>query len=271
MAEDRLRPLIRPGRVALTDDGARVGFDLPKNHALDERLATFRQRIEALGSALAAEGTRALLVVLQGRDTGGKDGTIRKVFGDVNPTYCEVHAFRQPTPIELRHDFLWRVHQQVPARGMIGVFNRSHYEDVLVVRVHELVPDTLWRKRYDHINAFERLLTDHGTTVLKFFLHISKEEQRERLEARLEDPAKNWKFQVGDLEERKRWDDYTAAYEEMLERTSTEWAPWYVVPADKKSARDFLVAGVVVDALERLDPRFPEADPAVLAYRGKIE
>ncbi len=271
MAPARLRPLIRPGPVALPDADARSSYDFPKNHELNEQLEALRDRIEARGSALAAEGTRAVLVVLQGRDTAGKDGTIRKVFGDVNPAYCVVHSFKQPTPLELRHDFLWRVHQAVPPAGVIGVFNRSHYEDVLVVRVHELVPEPLWRKRYDHINAFERLLADHGVTVLKFMLHVSKEEQRSRLEARLDDPSKNWKFSVGDLEERKHWKAYTAAYEEMLERTSTEWAPWYVVPADKKSARDLLVAEVVAEALDRLDPRFPAADPKVLDYRGKID
>ena len=233
-------------------------------------MTAFRDRIESLGSALAAEQTRALLVVLQGRDTAGKDGVIRKVFGDVNPAYCQVNNFKRPTPLELRHDFLWRGHAVVPPAGTIGIFNRSHYEDVLVVRVHSLVPERLWRKRYDHINGFERMLVDHGVTVCKFMLHISREEQRQRLEERLADPAKNWKFAVGDLGERERWDDYTAAYEEMLERTSTPWAPWYVVPADQKSVRDFLVAEVVVDALERLDPKYPTADPAVLACRGRI-
>lgn len=265
-----LRPLVQPGSLVLRDEDARCAADLPKNHVLDDRLEALRERIESLGSALAAEATRAVLVVLQGRDAAGKDGTIRKVFGDVNPAYCEVHSFKRPTPLELRHDFLWRVHQVVPAAGTIGVFNRSHYEDVLVVRVHRLAPESLWRQRYDHINAFERLLVDHGVTVLKFLLHISREEQRERLEERLDDPSKNWKFSVGDLEERKLWDAYTAAYQEMLERTSTEWAPWYLVPADKKSVRDYLVAEVVAAALERLDPRFPKADPGVLEYRGQI-
>lgn len=267
----RLAPLVHPDRVRLDDRDAVPPDGLLKGNDRDERLEALRHRLEELAAALGAEQRRAVLVVLQGRDAAGKDGTIRKVFGDLNPAYCRVHTFKRPTPLELRHDFLWRVHAVVPPAGVIGVFNRSHYEDVLVVRVHSLVPEALWRRRYQHINEFERMLTDHGVTVLKFLLHISREEQRERLEERLADPTKNWKFEVGDLKERARWDDYTRAYEEMLERTSTTWAPWYLVPADKKGPRDLLVAEVVVDALERLAPRFPEADPGVLEWRGRIE
>ena len=265
-----LQPLINPPAVHLADEDAKPPKGLPKGDEADARIDELEGRLEQLASALGAEGKRALLVVLQGRDTSGKDGVIRKVFGDLNPAYCQVSSFKRPTTLELRHDFLWRAHQQVPAAGTVGIFNRSHYEDVLVVRVRELVPEALWRKRYQHINEFERLLVDHGVTVLKFLLHISKDEQRERLEERLADPSKNWKFAVGDLEERKLWDAYTAAYEEVLLRTSTEWAPWHVVPADKKTARDILIAETVVDTLERMAPQFPAADPAVMAYRGKI-
>jgi PPK2 family polyphosphate:nucleotide phosphotransferase len=268
----KLQPLVHPKNVHLTDAGAVTDLPVPKKDGVrDDELEALRDRLEKQARALAAEQRRAVLVVLQGRDAAGKDGTIRKVFGDLNPAFCRVSTFKRPTPLELRHDYLWRVHQVAPPAGTIGIFNRSHYEDVLVVRVHSLVPEARWRLRYQHINDFERLLTDCGVTVLKFMLHISREEQRERLEERLADPAKNWKFDVGDLKERAKWDDYTAAYEEMLERTSTEWAPWYVVPADKKGARNLLIAEVVVDALERLAPQFPPGDPEVLAWRGKIE
>lgn len=266
-----LKPLIEPKGYRLTDDAAKSDFDVPKSDERKEELEELRDRIEKQAQALSAEQRRALLVVLQGRDTAGKDGTIRKVFGDLNPAYCRVATFKRPTPLELRHDYLWRVHAVVPPAGVIGIFNRSHYEDVLVVRVHSLVPEKDWRLRYQHLNDFERRLTDCGVTILKFMLHISKEEQRERLEERLADPAKNWKFEVGDLKERAVWDDYTAAYEEMLERTSTIWAPWYVVPADKKSVRDYLVAEVVAETLEAMAPQFPAGDPEALAYRGRVE
>ena len=266
----RLKPLISPGKVTLTDADARPAGGLAKGDDAQSALAEIRGRIEELQLALGAEERRSLLVVLQGRDTSGKDGVIKSVFGDLNPMYCQVSSFKRPTPLELRHDFLWRAHQVVPPAGMIGIFNRSHYEDVLVVRVHDLVPEKLWRKRYQHINDFERMLVDHGVTILKFALHISKEEQRERLEDRLADDQKNWKFEVGDLKERGFWDQYTAAYEDMLELTSTKWAPWYLVPGDKKTARDLLIGEVVADALETMAPRDPKADPEVLSYRGKV-
>lgn len=266
----RLKPLIDPGKVTLTDADALPSNGLPKGDEADKALADIRRRIEELQLVLGAEGRRSLLVVLQGRDTSGKDGVIKKVFGDLNPMYCQVTSFKRPTPLELRHDFLWRAHQAVPPAGMIGVFNRSHYEDVLVVRVHDLVPEKLWRKRYQHINDFERMLVDHGVTILKFALHISKEEQRQRLEDRLADDQKNWKFEAGDLKERGVWDEYTAAYQDMLERTSTEWAPWYLVPGDKKTARDLLIGKVVVETIEQMAPQYPKADPEVLRYRGKI-
>lgn len=266
----RLEPLAPGQSPELSDAAARAVKGTPKGDDANALLEPLRHRMEELQLALGAEDRRALLVVLQGRDAAGKDGTIKRVFGDLNPAYCRVSNFKRPTPLELRHDFLWRVHQQVPPAGVIGVFNRSHYEDVLAVRVHQLVPEASWRKRYAHINEFERMLVDHGVTILKFFLHISKEEQRERLEERLADPTKNWKFDPGDLAERKRWEAYTEAYQDMFLETGTVHAPWYLVPSDQKSVRDLMIAEVVVDTLERIDPQYPDADPAVLAFRGKI-
>ncbi|MBX3145533.1 MAG: polyphosphate kinase 2 family protein [Gemmatimonadales bacterium] len=262
---------VAPGTAPdLSDEAARAPKGTPRGSEANALLDPLRHRMEDLQHALGAENRRALLVVLQGRDAAGKDGTIKRVFGDLNPAYCRISTFKRPTPLELRHDFLWRVHHQIPPAGVIGVFNRSHYEDVLPVRVHRLAPESLWRARYRHINEFERMLVDHGVTILKFFLHISKQEQRERLEERLNDPTKNWKFDSGDLKERELWDDYTEAYHDMFVETGTAHAPWYLVPADQKATRDLLIAEIVVDALERIDPRYPEADPAVLAYRGKI-
>ena len=214
-------------------------------------------RLEELQELLFAEGRRRVLVVLQAMDTGGKDGVIRHVFDGVNPQGVRVASFKRPTPVELAHDYLWRVHAHVPGNGEIVIFNRSHYEDVLVVRVHSLVPAAVWEKRYDQINSFERLLADEGTAILKFFLHVSREEQAERLRARLEDPSKQWKFATADLAERARWDEYVAAYDDVLSRTSTEWAPWYVVPSDRKWYRDLVVGGVLVTALDRFGMEFP--------------
>ncbi|HUR95803.1 MAG TPA: polyphosphate kinase 2 family protein [Gemmatimonadales bacterium] len=253
----RLAPVAPGAKIRLTDAAAAPPDGAPsKGEALPsiEKLAA---RIDEVQDALYAEGRRALLVVLQGRDTSGKDGAVRKVFGPLDPLGLSVTSFKAPTPTELAHDYLWRVHQAVPAKGSIGVFNRSHYEDVLVVRVHGLVAEAVWRPRYDQINRFEAILAENGVTILKFFLHISREEQRERLLARLEDPSKYWKFSEGDLGERDRWDEYTVAYEEALERTSTDGAPWYVVPADKKYFRDLVIAQTVADTLERMDPKYP--------------
>ena len=224
------------------------------------RLKELTDELEDLQELLHAEGRHKLLVVLQAMDTGGKDGTIRHVFDGVNPLGVKVASFRQPTVEELAHDYLWRVHRHTPGDGEIAIFNRSHYEDVLVVRVHHLVPETVWSRRYDHINAFEQLLADEGTTILKFFLHISREEQAERLQARLDDPAKHWKFSVGDLDERARWDDYMAAYEAVLSRTSTDHAPWYVVPADRKWYRNLVVSTIVTDTLRGFDMSYPQAE-----------
>jgi PPK2 family polyphosphate:nucleotide phosphotransferase len=213
-----------------------------------------------LQEALWAEHKHKVLIVLQGMDTSGKDGTIRHVFEGVNPLGVRVASFKAPTPEELDHDFLWRVHPRVPGRGEMVVFNRSHYEDVLAVRVKRLAPPGVWRARYDQINDFERLLADTGTVILKFFLHIDKDEQKERLQARLDDPAKRWKFRRGDLDDRRLWPDYMAAYEEALSRTSQKHAPWYVVPANKKWYRNLVVATVLVEALEGLEIQIPEPE-----------
>jgi len=243
--------------VRLADrDPADTGRYGSKAETLDE-LAAQRERIAELQERLYAEGRRALLIVLQAMDTGGKDGAVKHVLRGVNPQGCQVWSFKAPTSEELAHDFLWRYHHKAPGRGMIGLFNRSHYEDVLVVRVKQLVPETVWRPRYESIRAFERLLADEGTVVIKFFLHISRAEQKRRLQARLDVPEKTWKFDPGDLGERARWDDYTAAYEAAFAETSTHRAPWYVVPGDKKWFRNLVLAYAIADTLASMDPRFP--------------
>jgi len=214
-------------------------------------------RMAELQEVLWAENKHSLLIVLQAMDAGGKDGTIKHVMRGVNPQGCEVTGFKVPRPEELDHDYLWRVHRAVPGRGEIGIFNRSHYEDVLIVRVHNLVPPEVWGQRYDQINAFEKLLADTGTTILKFFLYISKEEQKSRFEARLARPEKRWKFSFGDVKERELWDDYIRAYEEALTRCNTPWAPWFIVPANRKWYRNLAISQVIVETLEQLDMRFP--------------
>ena len=260
---DRLR--VRPGsRVDLAAIDTREDFGLDKD-AGQERLAATSERLKDLQDRLWADGSHRVLVVLQGMDTSGKGGTIEHVMGAFAPQGVTVTSFKVPTPTELAHDYLWRVHQRVPGNGEIGIFDRSHYEDVLVVRVREFVPKERWSKRYDHINAFERLLADEGTTILKFFLHISKDEQRERLQARLDDPTKRWKFRLGDLDERKRWDRYQEAYTDALEKCSTDAAPWYVVPADRKWVRNLVVSEILAATLEDLDPQYPPVDPEVPA------
>jgi PPK2 family polyphosphate:nucleotide phosphotransferase len=217
-------------------------------------------RLEALQERLYAEGKHALLVVLQAMDGGGKDGTIRKVFDAVNPQGVRVVSFKQPSSEELAHDFLWRVHQQVPPKGYIGIFNRSHYEDVLVVRVNNLVPKRIWEKRYDQINHFEQSLAENGTRILKFFLHISKHEQKQRFQARLDEPEKHWKFSVGDLTVRQQWDDYMSAYEAVLSRCNTEYAPWHIVPANHKWYRNLVISRAIVNTLEDINPQYPAAE-----------
>ncbi|MDP4021795.1 polyphosphate kinase 2 family protein [Methylobacterium sp. NEAU 140] len=241
-----------------------AGVDTAADGGLDkdwtkEALREERARIDALQERLYAERRRSLLLVFQAIDTGGKDGTIRAVLKGVNPQGCTVASFKVPSAEELDHDFLWRYHARTPGRGMIGVFNRSHYEDVLVVRVKGLVPDAVWRARYGLINDFERLLAESGTTILKFFLHISKDEQRRRLEARIANPEKHWKFDPADLVERKSWDSYQEAFADALTRCSTPHAPWLVVPADKKWFRNYVIAKTVADTLAAMDPHFPDA------------
>jgi PPK2 family polyphosphate:nucleotide phosphotransferase len=232
------------------DPSDRGGYE-DREHAAAE-LQKDLERLAELQERLYAGHRRALLVVLQGMDTSGKDGTIKHVFSGVNPVGCQVTSFKQPTPEELDHDFLWRVHRAAPRRGQIGIFNRSHYEDVLVVRVHNMVPRAVWKGRYDQINAFEQMLTASGTQIVKFFLHISKQEQKRRLQARLEDPEKSWKFEMSDLRERKLWGRYRAAYEDALGHCSTSWAPWTIVPADHKWYRNLVVARTIVESLEDL-------------------
>lgn len=224
----------------------------------EARLAKNLEKIDELQYSLYAEGRRSLLIVLQGMDTSGKDGVIRKVMAAFNPTGTRVTSFKVPTAEEAAHDFLWRIHKAVPARGQVGIFNRSHYEDVLVVRVHELVPEKVWSRRYDAINAFEKHLHEHGTRILKFFLHISRDEQKERLLARLDDPDKHWKFSEGDLAERTHWKDYQQAYADVLAKCSTKFAPWYVVPADRKWYRDFAISEILAGALAEMDPEPPK-------------
>lgn len=235
-----------------------------------DELERLTDRIVHLHRALYAERRQALLVVLQARDAAGKDSLIKKVFGPLDPQDFDVHAFKRPTEDELAHDYLWRVHQRVPPKGSIGVWNRSHYEDVLPVRVHNLVPQEEWERRYDQINAFERHLVENHVTILKFYLDISREEQRKQLLEWLDDPEKQWKFNVGDLDERDLWDEYTAAYDELLRRCHTVLAPWHVVPGDDRKARNLLVARLVVEALERMDPRIPAPDPSLQAHRARL-
>jgi PPK2 family polyphosphate:nucleotide phosphotransferase len=245
------------------DPGDRLGY-LDKV-AARAALATFAAQLLELASKLAARRAKALLLVLQGMDCSGKDGTTRAVFQNVSPTFLKAVSFKAPSATELAHDFLWRVHANTPERGQIGVFNRSHYEDVLVVRVDRLVPESVWSKRYDAINEFERNLVNEGTVLVKVMLNLSRDEQLVRLRERLADPVKNWKFRVDDIAKRKQWDAYMEAYEAMLERTSTEWAPWYVVPADHNSVRNAAVAELLVDALDRQKMEWPGLDPAVKA------
>jgi PPK2 family polyphosphate:nucleotide phosphotransferase len=253
----RLKPGKAP-RLSKVDPGDTLG--LAGKAEAQEALAENVERIVALQERLHAEHRRALLVVFQAPDCGGKDGTTRAVFSGVNPQGCRVVSFKAPSSEELAHDFLWRVHAVVPRKGEIGIFNRSHYEDVLVVRVDSLVPEEVWSARYEQINAFERLLVDTGTELLKIYLHISKEEQAERLRERVDDPEKRWKFSPDDLGKRAQWDDYQRAYEDALQRCGTDWAPWYVVPGDRNWVRNLAVSAIVRSKLEEMDPRFPQPD-----------
>jgi PPK2 family polyphosphate:nucleotide phosphotransferase len=266
-------------RIADHDPAATLGID---KDAAAPLLADGTALLAGLHERLWVHDRWAVLVILQGMDTAGKDGVVKHVMSGVNPQGCEVHAFKAPTPEELDHDFLWRSARKVPERGRIGIFNRSYYEEVLIARVHpdvlanqhlpkELVTPDIWRQRFEDICAFERMLARNGTLVLKFFLHISREEQRERLLARLEEPAKRWKFSMNDVAERKRWPDYMKAYEDMIRATSHDHAPWYVVPADHKPIARLMVARVLIDALSRLDLAFPEVKGKALTELKKAE
>ncbi len=248
---------IKPGsqvRLGRLDPSATHGFD---KDAAEPELDKQLVRLADLQDRFWAEAKRSVLVVLQGIDAAGKDGTINKVMEAFNPQGCPVTSFKVPSSEELAHDYLWRVHRAVPRRGEIGIFTRSHYEDVLVVRVHELVPKAVWSKRYAQINDFERHLSENGTTIVKFFLSIDRDEQRARFQARYDDPTKRWKFAMGDLAERARWDDYEAAFDEALSKTSTDPAPWYVIPANRKWFRNLAVATILADTIERLHPEYP--------------
>jgi PPK2 family polyphosphate:nucleotide phosphotransferase len=263
---DKLRvPRRRKVRLARLDPDATPGA--PNRDAAAKRLADNLVRLRELQYRMYAENKRALLIVLQAMDTGGKDGTIRNVMSGLNPQGCTVTSFKVPSEEERDHDFLWRVHRAVPAKGDFGIFNRSHYEDVLVVRVHDLVPERIWAKRYDQINAFERVLCDNGIVIAKLFLHISKDEQLERLKARIDDPTKHWKISSSDFSERKYWDLYQDAYEDALTRCNTRWGPWYVIPANKKWYRNFAVSQVLVETLETLDMKFPKPSVDVRKLR----
>ena len=257
---------VDPDHVPALDDAeAAAPGDAPRGEALARASAERLARLAELHARLIAEGSRALLVVLQARDAGGKDGTVRHVFNALNPSATRVTAFGVPAGEEARHDYLWRAHRACPPRGAVGIFNRSYYEDVLAVRVRDLAPEAVWSRRYRHIAEFERLLVDEGTAVVKLFLHVSRAEQARRLRARLEDPNKHYKYDPGDLDDRARWGDYTRAYRDTFVQTTTKRAPWYVVPADSKRVRNYLVAGVLVRALEAMKPQPRALPPARLA------
>jgi PPK2 family polyphosphate:nucleotide phosphotransferase len=260
----KLKPVTSKKSARLRDSDAHLRGKIERGEALERATEKHVKRISDLQRVFYADERYALLIVLQGRDASGKDGTIRKVFTAVNPQGCSVTSFKAPTDNELRHDFLWRIHPHVPPRGMIGIFNRSHYEDILVPRARGLLPKSIWASRYEQINDFEAMLAANDVIILKFMLHISRDEQKQRLLSRLKDETKNWKFRAGDLDDRALWDDFTRAYEGVLAHTSTKWAPWYVVPADDNDVRNWLVASAISDRMKKLDLRYPRADPKVL-------
>ena len=251
----------KPLSLADHDPAATLGWE--KDRAKAE-LEEVKARIDVLQQRLYAEEQRSVLLVLQAMDAAGKDGTIRNILAGLNPAGIEVSSFRIPGGPEVQHDYLWRVHAVLPVKGTIGVFNRSHYEDVLVVRVKQLVPKSVWSRRYDHIKAFEQMLVDEGTTVVKCFLHVSQDEQRQRLQERVDDPEKRWKFRMGDLEDRKLWPDFQEAYHDVLVRTSTAHAPWYVVPADRNWVRNLAVAKILLHHLEEMKPKLPPTEEGVV-------
>ena len=255
---------VKPGRTVklkdfATDDTGK--FEHRKD--CEDESDKNRLKLRKIQDVLYAESRRSLLVVLQAMDAGGKDGTIDYIFSGINPQGCQVTSFKVPSALEKSHDFLWRIHTAAPHDGMIGIFNRSHYESVLVERIHEIVPKSVWKKRYDHINAFEQMLSDEGTRVVKFFLHISKKEQLQRIQARLDDPQKNWKYNPDDLTERKRWDEYNTAFEDLLGRCSTDDCPWYVVPSDHKWYRNWVISDILVRTLKDMNPKYPDPIPNI--------
>jgi PPK2 family polyphosphate:nucleotide phosphotransferase len=255
--------VVKPGTdvdLAKFDPDDTFGRD---KDASEEDLRDGLERLADLQERIYAESKHRILIVLQGIDASGKDGTVTHVMTGFNPAGVSVVSFKVPSEAERAHDYLWRVHPHCPGNGEISIFNRSHYEEVLVVRVHGFVPEPVWRRRYDQINAFERTLADEGTTILKFFLSISPQEQLQRMQDRIGDPDKRWKFKAADLEERKLWDDYMAAYEDALSRCSTKAAPWYVIPANKKWFRNLAVAEIIADTLEDLDPKYPPGEPGI--------
>jgi PPK2 family polyphosphate:nucleotide phosphotransferase len=261
---------VEPGsRINLdTIDASFKPEDLDRKEA-DERFRKLTDELRDLQYLMYAENRRSLLIVLQGRDAAGKDGTIRHVFGPMNPQGTRVTSFKVPSKEELAHDFLWRCHRATPKRGTVGIFNRSHYEDVLVVRVHDLVAKNVWSKRFDHINAFERLLADNGTVILKFYLHIDRDEQLERFKKRMENPRKNWKISDADYAERPYWDAYTEAFQDALSKCSTDVAPWFIIPANRKWARNLAIVDIVADTMKGLDMRFPEPEVDMDEIRRK--
>jgi PPK2 family polyphosphate:nucleotide phosphotransferase len=264
-----LKPVSPTDELELDDDQAARPESLAKGE-LKDKLDAQLEKIGELQKVFYADGRHALLIVLQGRDASGKDGVVRTVIGACNPSGVRINSFKVPTPVELAHDYLWRVHQVMPEKGMMAIFNRSHYEDVLVVRVHDIVPEEIWSQRYEQINNFEKMLVENGTTILKFFLHVSRDEQTERLRERVEDETKNWKFSAGDLNERKLWDRYTEAYRDALRKCSTDWAPWYVVPADSNKARNYLIARRIVETLEGLGLEYPKPKTDLNQYLASL-
>ena len=262
--------IITPGkRIDLNDYPPGYTGVYEKKGQTKRGLKKLHKQLLELQELLYAGNKHALLIILQGMDTCGKDGTIRKVMTGINVQGCDVVSFKAPSTDELSRDFLWRAHKAVPSKGKIGIFNRSHYEDILVVRVHNLVPERVWTQRYQQINDFEKMLVENGTIVLKFYLHISKDEQKERLESRISDPTKHWKVQESDIRERAYWDDYMQAYEVMLQKCSTDWAPWYIIPANKKWYRNLVITECIVETLKKLDMKYPE--PAIDVTQLKIE
>jgi PPK2 family polyphosphate:nucleotide phosphotransferase len=252
---------VAPGKkIRLSDFDADFTAGIRKGEHVQAELADNVAALDDLGYRLYAEGRRSLLIILQGMDSAGKDGTIRHVMEGFNPQSCQVTSFKQPSLDELAHDFLWRIHRAVPRKGNVGIFNRSHYEDVLVVRVHEIVPKEEWQTRYERINRFEKMLSESGTTIVKIFLHISKDEQRKRLQARLDDPKKRWKFSRADIAEREYWGDYQRAYEAAMTRCNTDYAPWYIVPANRKWYRNLVISRILRKTLERMNPQYPKAE-----------